>query len=117
MGIGNVHIIDPTANPESFRQMMRNSLASNELTVLIARRPCVLAAGKIKQYEKELETGVRSSRLELEARSAESEAGACFAIFLPEAPLLACGFASGADRQETSGSRIRSSERRVPPRF
>ena len=60
LGIDRVRVIDPTADPESFRQMMRNSLASNELTVLIARRPCVLAAGKIKQYEKELETGVRS---------------------------------------------------------
>ena len=58
LGISNVQTVDPTADPEGFQRLLRSSLASNELTVLIARRPCVLAAGKIKQYQKEL--GVRS---------------------------------------------------------
>ena len=55
LGIGNVRTVDPTADPESFQRLLRSSLASNELTVLIARHPCVLAAGKIRQYQKELE--------------------------------------------------------------
>jgi indolepyruvate ferredoxin oxidoreductase alpha subunit len=58
LGIDSVHVVDPTADPESFRRILQSSLASSELTVVIARRPCVLAAGKIKQYQKEL--GVRN---------------------------------------------------------
>jgi indolepyruvate ferredoxin oxidoreductase alpha subunit len=51
LGIGNVHVIDPSAAPDRLEDVLRTSLASNELTVIIARRPCLLAAGRIKQYE------------------------------------------------------------------
>jgi indolepyruvate ferredoxin oxidoreductase alpha subunit len=51
LGIGNVHVIDPIAAPDRLEEVLRASLASNELTVIITRRPCLLAAGRIKQYE------------------------------------------------------------------
>jgi len=52
LGVKDVHVIDPTPDPDAFEKLMKERLASNDLTVLIARRPCLLAAGKIKEYEK-----------------------------------------------------------------
>lgn len=52
LGIEQVHVIDPNAEPDRFEQVVRDSLASDELTLIIARRPCLLAAGKIKEYDK-----------------------------------------------------------------
>jgi indolepyruvate ferredoxin oxidoreductase alpha subunit len=53
LGIGQVHTIDPVAAPDRLEELLRRALARNELTVIIARRACVLAAGKIKQYERQ----------------------------------------------------------------
>ena len=52
LGIPNVHVTDPMANLEGFEQLVRESLAKDELTLIIARRPCLLAAGRIKEYER-----------------------------------------------------------------
>jgi indolepyruvate ferredoxin oxidoreductase alpha subunit len=52
LGIRNVVVTDPTANPESFQELVRTSLAKPELTVIIARRNCLLAAKSIREYEK-----------------------------------------------------------------
>lgn len=51
LGIDNVHVMDPMRDPDGFEKLLAESLAGNELTLLIARRPCLLAAGKIKEYE------------------------------------------------------------------
>jgi indolepyruvate ferredoxin oxidoreductase alpha subunit len=47
-----VHVIDPTLNPAGFRDLVKECLDSGQLSVIIARRDCLLAAGKIKEYEK-----------------------------------------------------------------
>jgi len=52
LGIPRVHVIDPTTNPAAFQELVAASLASGELTVIVARRNCLLAAGKIKEYER-----------------------------------------------------------------
>jgi indolepyruvate ferredoxin oxidoreductase alpha subunit len=52
LGIQQVHVIDPSADSDRFEQLLRDSLASNDLTLIVARRPCLLAAGKIKEYNK-----------------------------------------------------------------
>lgn len=52
LGIENVVVIDPAKEPDRLEQVLRDSLAGNQLSVIIARRPCLLAAGKIKQYER-----------------------------------------------------------------
>jgi len=52
LGIPNVHVVDPTANPAAFQELVASSLASEKLTVIVARRNCLLAAGKIKEYER-----------------------------------------------------------------
>ncbi len=52
VGLHNIQIIDPTTSPEVFEQSLKERLASNDLSLIIARRPCLLAAGKIREYEK-----------------------------------------------------------------
>jgi indolepyruvate ferredoxin oxidoreductase alpha subunit len=52
LGICNVHVADPTVNTPAFQELVARSLESGELSVIIARRTCLLAAGQIKAYEK-----------------------------------------------------------------
>ena len=53
LGVRNVRVVDPTKEGEQFERDLRAALAGDELSVFIVRRPCILAAGKIKQREKE----------------------------------------------------------------
>ena len=52
LGIRNVHVIDPVASPESFQQLIQSCLDQPELSVVIARRNCLLAAQSIREYER-----------------------------------------------------------------
>jgi indolepyruvate ferredoxin oxidoreductase alpha subunit len=52
LGISQVHVADPAADPEGFTRLLADSLDSEELVVIIARRPCLLIAGKIKEYDR-----------------------------------------------------------------
>ncbi len=52
LGVKHVHVLDPMSDPPGFEKLLKERLAGNELAVIIARRPCLLAAGKIKEYEK-----------------------------------------------------------------
>jgi indolepyruvate ferredoxin oxidoreductase alpha subunit len=52
LGVTNVHVIDPTASVSAFEKLVVDSLASEELVVIIARKPCTLAAKKIEEWEK-----------------------------------------------------------------
>lgn len=49
LGIPNVHVVDPGGEGETLAQVLRESLAKSELTLIIARRPCLLAAGRIRK--------------------------------------------------------------------
>jgi indolepyruvate ferredoxin oxidoreductase alpha subunit len=51
MGIRNVHVIDPSADRKGLAELVRSGLDKPELTVIIARRNCLLAAASIKAYE------------------------------------------------------------------
>jgi indolepyruvate ferredoxin oxidoreductase alpha subunit len=55
MGVKQVHVIDPVVEPARFEQLMRDSLSSSELSVIVARKVCILAAGAIRQYERAAE--------------------------------------------------------------
>jgi len=48
LGIRRVHVIDPVAEVAAFRRLMEDTLASGELAVVIARKPCKLAEGRIQ---------------------------------------------------------------------
>ncbi|MFB3915793.1 MAG: thiamine pyrophosphate-dependent enzyme [Terriglobales bacterium] len=52
LGVRNVHVVDPTINPSAFEDLVRESLAKPELTVIIARRACLLASRAIREYER-----------------------------------------------------------------
>ena len=52
LGIANVAVVDPVSAAEKFQQVLVESLARNELSVIITRRTCLLAAGKIRRYER-----------------------------------------------------------------
>ena len=51
LGITHVAVTDPTLDPAAFQQMVQEALASGELSVIIARRDCLLATSKIKTWE------------------------------------------------------------------
>jgi indolepyruvate ferredoxin oxidoreductase alpha subunit len=52
LGIPDVHVVDPTLDPPGFERLVKESLATGRLCVIIARRDCLLAARAIKQYER-----------------------------------------------------------------
>ncbi len=52
LGIKSVYVSDPTLNPAAFQTLVAESLARGDLTVIVARRNCLLAAGKIREYER-----------------------------------------------------------------
>jgi len=57
MGIANVHVLEGVAGVKRFEEVLVDSMAKNELTLIITRRPCLLAAKKIKQYEEAAAAG------------------------------------------------------------
>lgn len=48
-----VDVCDPTVEADRFVALVQKHLAGNDLAVVIARRPCILAAVKIKSYEQQ----------------------------------------------------------------
>jgi indolepyruvate ferredoxin oxidoreductase alpha subunit len=52
MGIKNVHTLDPARDPEGFERLLLASLEKPELSVIVARHVCILAAPKIADYHK-----------------------------------------------------------------
>lgn len=55
-GVDEVQVADPALDPAAFEQLVARSLASGRLVVIIARRNCLLAAGRIKEWEKCIES-------------------------------------------------------------
>jgi len=52
LGVANVDVIDPVADAGGFERMLVDRLRRSELSVIVARRPCVLAAADIRKHEK-----------------------------------------------------------------
>ncbi len=51
-GVRNVHVTDPTLDHQAFQALVRECLDRNELSVIIARRECLLAVRAIREYER-----------------------------------------------------------------
>ena len=51
IGIQNVHVLNPTRERVTLAELIEESLAKEELTLIVAHRPCILAAPKIRIYE------------------------------------------------------------------
>jgi len=52
-GVPQVHVVDPVAEPAGFEKLLTERLAGNELSLIVARRTCVLAAADIRRWDKE----------------------------------------------------------------
>jgi indolepyruvate ferredoxin oxidoreductase alpha subunit len=52
LGVRNVYVTDPTKAPEEFQKLIERCLDTPELSVVIARRNCLLAASSIREYER-----------------------------------------------------------------
>jgi indolepyruvate ferredoxin oxidoreductase alpha subunit len=51
-GVRQVHVVDPVLDPRGFEALLRERLAGNELALVVARKPCILAAADIRKFEK-----------------------------------------------------------------
>jgi len=51
LGVRNVFVTDPVADFKAFEKLLRSALEKPELSVIIARRTCLLAAKSIREYE------------------------------------------------------------------
>jgi indolepyruvate ferredoxin oxidoreductase alpha subunit len=51
-GVKQVHVVDPVADPKGFEALLRQRLAASELALVVARKPCILAAADIRKFEK-----------------------------------------------------------------
>jgi indolepyruvate ferredoxin oxidoreductase alpha subunit len=63
-GIRNVFTINPVRERAMLKAVLADSLQKDELTVIIARSPCILAAGRIAAWDKELKTKAETAALE-----------------------------------------------------
>jgi indolepyruvate ferredoxin oxidoreductase alpha subunit len=52
LGVRNVFVVDPTGDPKGFEELVQSALEKAELSVIIARRNCLLAAKSIREYER-----------------------------------------------------------------
>jgi len=52
MGVQNVHLVDRMDKESSLEDLLKDLLARPETSLVVARQPCVLAAPKIRFYEK-----------------------------------------------------------------
>jgi indolepyruvate ferredoxin oxidoreductase alpha subunit len=52
LGIDSVYVADPSAHPDDLLRLVQDCLGNRQLNVIIARRPCLLIAGKIKEYDR-----------------------------------------------------------------
>ena len=63
IGIHSVTVIDAFAEPDEFERLLVERLAAPELSVVVARRPCILAAANIRRWEQEA-AGLRARAAE-----------------------------------------------------
>ena len=52
LGINRVHVIEPRIGSDDFERALDECLASRELSVIIARRPCILIVKRLRELEK-----------------------------------------------------------------
>jgi indolepyruvate ferredoxin oxidoreductase alpha subunit len=52
-GVKNVITLNPIREKAKFKELLAEALRKDELTVFIARSPCILAAGRIVAWQKE----------------------------------------------------------------
>jgi indolepyruvate ferredoxin oxidoreductase alpha subunit len=53
LGVKNVDVVDPVADPAGFERLLTDRLGKKELSVIVSRRPCILAAADIRAWDKQ----------------------------------------------------------------
>jgi indolepyruvate ferredoxin oxidoreductase, alpha subunit len=53
LGVRRVHLVEPRLGSDEFERVLRECLESRELAVIVVRRPCILVARQIKEYERQ----------------------------------------------------------------
>jgi len=80
LGVANVDVVDPVTDPGGFEKLLTARLATPQLSVIVARRPCILAAADIRHYEKANEQkALNVMQAAQAAMSTPGCAGACAA--------------------------------------
>jgi indolepyruvate ferredoxin oxidoreductase alpha subunit len=51
LGIKRVHVVEPRVGSDDFERLLDDCLASRELCVIIARRPCILIVKRLRGQE------------------------------------------------------------------
>jgi indolepyruvate ferredoxin oxidoreductase alpha subunit len=51
LGVRRVFVVEPRIGSDEFDRLLAESLQKKELSVIIARRPCILIAKQLKPYE------------------------------------------------------------------
>ncbi len=51
-GVKHVDTVDPVADPGGFEKLLKERLAGNEVSMIVARRACILAAADIRKWDK-----------------------------------------------------------------
>jgi indolepyruvate ferredoxin oxidoreductase alpha subunit len=52
LGVQRVHVVEPRAGSDEFERALDECLASRELCVVIARRPCLLIVKRLRELER-----------------------------------------------------------------
>jgi indolepyruvate ferredoxin oxidoreductase, alpha subunit len=52
VGVRSVTVFDAFADPDGFERLLAERLAAREVSLIVARRPCILAAADIRKWEK-----------------------------------------------------------------
>jgi indolepyruvate ferredoxin oxidoreductase alpha subunit len=52
MGVQNVHVVHFQSEEGTLERLLKDLLTRSETSLVVARQPCVLAAPKIRFYEK-----------------------------------------------------------------
>jgi indolepyruvate ferredoxin oxidoreductase alpha subunit len=52
LGVRRVQVVEPHVGSDDFDRLLQECLESRELAVIIARRPCLLVAKQLKEYER-----------------------------------------------------------------
>ena len=55
MGVDRVDAVDPVQEHDRYAELLRERLASDDVSVIIARRPCLLQMKKLQKYKKAME--------------------------------------------------------------
>ena len=88
LGIDNVVVVDPSAEPARLEEVLRDALQRNGPSVIIARRVCLLAAGKIKKA-KEKPAGEKGNGEVGSGKETAVSTAPCSAAPAPPSPLPA----------------------------